>query len=70
MSDIAYEIDWDNVRQMQADAELVDRLRRRIDEQLLRGMAYGGPPFARPVEVITDPSDRRGFDAKQARLWS
>lgn len=57
-----------------------ERRRRAMDEEILRAMAgkrwehagdarprsshWGGAPHRQPYEIITDPADRRGFDAK------
>lgn len=43
----------------------------RMMEDLLRaaaspsGSPFGAPPYARPVEVITDPLDTRGLNARR-----
>lgn len=56
----------------EAEAHLrreTERRRRAMDEEILRAMygrqAWGPPPNRNAVEIITDPADRRGLDAKR-----
>ncbi len=64
------EIDFPNVTS-KATAEAMARHQRRVEEELVRAIYGSGyaNPFARRearpgVEIITDPNDRRGFDAR------
>lgn len=65
------EIDFPNVTS-KATAEAMARHQRRVEEELARAIYGSGyaNPFARRdarpgVEIITDPNDRRGFDARR-----
>lgn len=39
-----------------------------MDERVRQGHAWGAPPNSNPIEVITDPNDLRGLDARPARV--
>lgn len=46
--------------------ERMRRMEERMMEDLLRGASpFGQPPYAQPIEVITDPLDTRGLNARR-----